>query len=567
MVIKSAEIEIRHIASPGGFLAKETSIFVPETAPSELLISGLVLLASIAYLCMFRSYTTIEPDEGIILEGAQRILNGQVLYRDFFSFFTPGSYYWTALLFKIFGNSFDVARSALVVLGGVMAVISYLLSRRVCSRQVATLVTGLTTLTALPYRFLVLHNWDSTLWALFTIYCAVRVIESPRPAWALGLGSCASLTLVFEQSKGAGLMLGLVMGALLLNTAQPGAPILKRTNLTWVAAGLAWPMLIVAGYFASKHAFQCMLSDWFWPLKHYTVANRVPYGFQNWTDTDRDAIFGAGSAVMKVFKIFVISPSFLVPTLPLIAVGLLMYWVLRLRQPRRVGARASYYLLFTSALTGLLLSVVIVRADIIHFMYLLPLLAPVLAWIIEGRDIPGRLFKTVHPTLSAYIVFALLAFALPLLIRVRTVSGEIRTRRGVISTPRKDAVVDYVQSQVGAGQRLLVYPYLPLYNYLTDTSSPTRYDYFQPGMNSREQASEILAELSSGRVPWILFEPSFPGKIPNSWPATPLSDIIKDPIADYITGSYRNCQVLTSAANTRFLFMVRKDVSCPTAEI
>ena len=124
MVIKSAEIEIRHIASPGGFLAKETSIFVPETAPSELLISGLVLLASIAYLCMFRSYTTIEPDEGIILEGAQRILNGQVLYRDFFSFFTPGSYYWTALLFKIFGNSFDVARSALVVLGGVMAVIS-----------------------------------------------------------------------------------------------------------------------------------------------------------------------------------------------------------------------------------------------------------------------------------------------------------------------------------------------------------------------------------------------------------------------------------------------------------
>jgi hypothetical protein len=114
---------------------------------------------------------------------------------------------------------------------------------------------------------------------------------------------------------------------------------------------------------------------------------------------------------------------------------------------------------------------------------------------------------------------------------------------------------------------LLVYPYLPLYNYLTDTSSPTRYEYFQPGMNSREQASEILAELSSGRAPWILFEPSFPGKIPNSWPATPLSDIIKDPVADYITGSYRNCQVLTSAANTQFLFMVRKDVSCPTAEI
>jgi hypothetical protein len=43
----------------------------------------------------------MDPDEGIILQGAERILRGQVPYRDFFSFFTPGSYYLLALLFKI----------------------------------------------------------------------------------------------------------------------------------------------------------------------------------------------------------------------------------------------------------------------------------------------------------------------------------------------------------------------------------------------------------------------------------------------------------------------------------
>jgi 4-amino-4-deoxy-L-arabinose transferase-like glycosyltransferase len=107
----------------------------------------------------------MEPDEGIILQGAQRILRGEVLYRDFFSFLTPGSYYLLAFLFKIFGSSILVARTALVLLGAIYSVITYLLARRVCSRATAAFVAAIVTLTTLPYRFLVLHNCDSTLWA------------------------------------------------------------------------------------------------------------------------------------------------------------------------------------------------------------------------------------------------------------------------------------------------------------------------------------------------------------------------------------------------------------------
>lgn len=561
--VDSAELDVHSLAACQECPAADTHVFIPERVRSERWISALVLLASIAYLCLFRRYSTMEPDEGIILQGAQRILDGQVLYRDFFSFFTPGSYYWTALLFKIFGNSFFVARSALAVLGGIMAAICYLLSRRVCSRKVAITVIGLTTLTALPYRFLVLHNWDSTLWALITIYCAVRLVESPQWVWAATLGSCASLTFLFEQSKGAGLLLGLMLGFLLLHSLRTTARILNRTHLTWVIAGLVWPVLVVACYFGSQHALQSMLSDWFWPLEHYTLANRVPYGFQNWSDADRHAIFATGSLVMRVFKLFVISPSFLVPALPPIAIGLLVYWRLQIRRHRHVGPRTYYYILLTSASAGLLISVLMVRPDIIHFMYLLPLLGPVLAWIIDGRDIPGRLFKAAHPIVAVYIVFAFSAFSLPLLLRVRNPSNETVTRRGVITTPAKDTVIEYVQAHVGRGRPLLVYPYLPLYNYLTDTSSPTRYEYFQPGMNTRQQAQEMIADVSAGHVDYALFEMSFAEKIPNSWPGTPLSALIDDPAADYIARSYRSCAVLSSPSNWRFLFMVRKDLQCP----
>jgi hypothetical protein len=73
----------------------------------------------------------------------------------------------------------------------------------------------------------------------------------------------------------------------------------------------------------------------------------------------------------------------------------------------------------------------------------------------------------------------------------------------------------------------------------------------------------MLAELTAARVPVVLFEASFWEKIPTSWPGTPLSSIVRDPVADYIQREYRTCKILRSPAEWKFLFMVRKDLACP----
>ena len=95
---------------------------------------------------------------------------------------------------------------------------------------------------------------------------------------------------------------------------------------------------------------------------------------------------------------------------------------------------------------------------------------------------------------------------------------DFETRRGIVTMPARDTVLGYVQDHVPTGSELLVYPYLPLYNYLTGTFSPTGLDFFQPGMHTAEQSETILKELKSGRIKAVLFEPSFPQKIPSSWP-------------------------------------------------
>ena len=421
-------------------------------------IAVAIFAVTLAYLWLFRRYTSMEPDEGIVLEGAQRILRGEVLYRDFFSYFTPGSYYFLALLFKVFGNSFLVARTALVFFGGIYSAVAYLLARRVCSRASALFVAALVTLTTLPYRFEVLHNWDSTLWACLAVYCAVRWLESPHWKWAFATGSFVSLTCLFEQSKGAGLVLGLGAGLVAITLLDRNRTWWQGTQALGLAAGMVWPFLVTVAYFGAQHSLSLMLADWFWPLQHYSLANHVPYGYQNWSENTRHLLFGSGSLTVRLITIVAISPCFLVPALPLVAVGLLVYWLVQMWRGREPRAVSAHYVLICAALSGLLLSVVIGRADIIHFMYLMPLFALVLGWMIDGRDIPGRLFREVKPFFITYSGDCVLAVRDAVAAARPECSRPGADRRGVVKCRQATQLLNMSRRTLPPEKRFLSIP-------------------------------------------------------------------------------------------------------------
>jgi 4-amino-4-deoxy-L-arabinose transferase-like glycosyltransferase len=546
----------------------DKSLFLPESQATERWIALLIFSLTAAYLFLFRRFTTMDPDEGIILQGAQRILRGEVLYRDFFSFFTPGSYYLLAALFKAFGNSLITARTALVIFGGIFSVVTYLLTRRVCERWSSLLAATIVSLTSLPYRFMALHNWDSTLWACLAVYACVRFIEKPtaRMPWAFVAGTFTSLTFLFEQSKGAGLALGLAMGLVTITWTRQIAPFPTKASLTAMLCGFAWPMLATLIWFHERDALQPMLSSWLWPVHHYSLANRVTYGYQNWSDATRQSFFG-GPPLDALLSFITISPLLLVPSLPLLALALLAYWTVRLRNPTVAADRCAYYILINGTLLGLLVSVVIVRADIVHFMYLQPLFCILLGWVLDGRNIPGHLFRRIQPIITAYLVLAFFLLSGSLLVRSLAGVSPIQTARGEIRIRGVDSVIEYLRANVAPGETMLVYPYLPLYYYLTETFSPGRYEYLQPGMHTPEQFQEMLRTIATTRVRTVLLELAFSDKIHTSWPNTPLSAFLKDPVSDYILQHYQSCKVLESPEKWRFLFLVRKDLRCPAQSL
>jgi len=522
---------------------------------SERVITVLLFAATFLYLFAFRRVTNMDPDEGIVLQGAERILHGQVLYRDFFSFYTPASFYLTALTMKIFGDSLSVARTLLIFFGAVFPVTTYLLARRTCSRQVSLLVAALVAATSAPYRFLVLHNWDSTFWACLAVYCAVRWLESSRSVYAFATGTFTSLTFLSEQSKGAGLGFGIFLAVVIL--AWTGR---KLSKLSALCLGFGWPILSTLVYFALQHALHPMLRDLLWPFEHYSAANRVRYGDQNWSDHARNLLFYSGPIGIRIVKAIAVSPGFVVPVLPIIAVALLFYWAVKLR--REPAPRSAHYVMLCAILSGLLVSVMVVRADIIHFMYLAPLFYLVLAWILDPQVLPTRLLKPIRPYLAIYTVAAFALMGAALLFAAVGSQDRIETRRGVVFTREPDSVLQYALAHTVPGENILVLPYLPLYYYLSATQSPSPYEYFQPGMSTPQQANEIIESVKSSNVRTVFFEPAFADKIPHSWPGTPLAAIGHDPIGDYIARNYRPCAALRSAGGWDFLFMRRRDLGC-----
>jgi hypothetical protein len=538
----------------------------PELSRSERYIALVIFVLSFLYLCIFRRATWIDLDEGIILQGAQRILDGQILYRDFFSFFTPGSYYFIALIFRIFGDSYLVAHTALAFLGAGFSPITYLLARRVCSRQPSLLVTGLMTVTALPLRFVVIHNWDSTLWACLALYCAVRLLETPNAKWAFVAASFTSLTTLFEQSKGAGLLLGLATGFVIITLGGQQRKLFTRGRLIAIVFGFAWPFLITLAYFASHHALTTMLVDWFWPLHHYSASNRVPYAFGDLPDSVQYSIFHTGSLAMRLVTRLVFSPRSWIPYLPLLGVALLIRLTVRIWRGAPLGPGWAYYVLTSATISGLWLSVIAARADYFHFLFLQPIFFLALAWLLDGRSIRDRFFTRVAPVLGLCFSMSLLAMAAQSLAFQALADNVVVTRRGIVHMRSNDMVIDHIQAFASPGERILVYPYQATYYYLTQTYSPTRFEFYQPGMHTDQQVQEMLAEFSAHPTRIVLYEPAFHDHIRDSWPNTPASALVRDPMADYIMREYRGCVTLDSATSWHFLFMVRKDLTCPDAD-
>jgi hypothetical protein len=449
------------------------------------------------YFVPFLRVLSHDGDEGTLIMGAVRVVEGQLPSRDFFEVMGPGTFYWLGLFFKLLGTTWLATRICLMATTTGLTVLLYHLARR--------LERGSAALPAVFFVAVSYHSWnavshhtDSNLFALASFAALLSVLDRPRRLMLLLAGVGAGVTTWFMLQKGVVLCLAF---CLVLWSGR------ARRSLITMLCGYIGAIVAGVGYFWFAGGLPDLVyANVVWPLRNYTGVNVVPYGweFRQLYWTAFTSSFGAVFPKWLALSIsgFLVFPFLIVMALPL---ALLL---LCIRYRRRVLADAAipYWIV------GIALWISEMhRKDLAHIVFGSPIVIVLMFYLVRLLC-AGWMQRACQLALFSAIALAALN---PLV--AMTARHRIVTRRGVVyDTATPSPILDLVNSRLQPGQPLFVYPYSPMYYFLSAATNPTRYSLLMYGMNTRAQFREVVRDLEMSTARYVVLDTSFP-ELVNSW--------------------------------------------------
>jgi hypothetical protein len=488
----------------------------------RLLNYFIFVLCSSLYLFPFMRLLIWGTDEGMLAYGAVRVAQGQVFARDFFEIVGPGTFYWLALFFKLFGVTFAAERLCLFVTSLSTYFLMYFLSRRICARyQVLPCII----LAGIYFGALwptISHHVDSNCLALLSVACLI-IWQDRRSQYLLfGAGCLAGSTTIFHLPKGILLFIALALWLWIQQkrrTASISAPL-------FLGLGYLGVVGIVLIYFWSHHALWNLVdANSVFPLHHYAEVNTVPYAqgiiqyyWNGWTGPVGGAKWLVGMALVLII------PFLFIATLP----AFLVFCGLRCR----ANPAKPEYLLYW--LCGVAMWVAEYhRKDMVHLIFGSPLL--IILGIYYLNEWRTKISYLALQTLSiSAVCLAALNLSLALF------AHSVTTRAGAIRVVKNDPVLTQLDNRVSSGEEIFVYPSNPMYYFLTQTRNPIRFSGLMYNYNSRADFENAIHTLDRRQVKYVVWDSEYMERslklfFPSAKPMNP-DELIVEP---YLESHYK----------------------------
>jgi hypothetical protein len=196
-------------------LTKETSLRGAAGTTSMRVGWQMASLAALTFaVCCLRSF--VLPHTALLLWGdalgyatkGMRLLGGELPYRDFFEFMTPGTDIVYALLFRWLGESLWVLYLVMATLATAAALWMTWCAGRLVRGWFVFLPAVLLMGFVLCYSLDPTHHWFSTVALMGAVWILFREHSLGRAA---GAGAFCGLAASFTQTKGAAAVIGLVV--------------------------------------------------------------------------------------------------------------------------------------------------------------------------------------------------------------------------------------------------------------------------------------------------------------------------------------------------------------------
>lgn len=496
-----------------------------------------ILCASL-YLLPFMRIIFTGTDEGSFLYGAERIVHGQVFARDFFEVIGPGSFYWLAAFFKLFGVTFLASRICLFISSLGTGILLYFLTLRVCNRYntLPCLIMAATYMGMLWPG--ISHHVDSNFSGLMSVACMVLWHDKPRRSLLIAAGCLAGATTWIHLPKGV-LLLCAILIWVWLQRRRTSSPFLASDLIVGAYVGIG---VIVLAYFWSQGALGSLIYANFTFLhQNYNTANSVSYAYGilkfYWTPR----VMAFSSRWLLGIAAVLILPFVFIAALPafILVVGLQTKW--RCLSPELVLYWLCGWALFISEFH---------RKDIQHLVFGSPLLV-----IICVQALTESRRKLAEVALQALAISAVCLAALNCFVVLAAEAHTSVTRAGTVAVSGSDDLLMFLNERVKPGEEILLYPYCPTYYFLSATTNPTPYSLLIYNYNTREQFQEVVGILERRRVRYVIWFTAFlpAAEKEHFWGSQPVSpdDLIVEP---YLESHYK---VIEDKDNIRI--MERKD--------
>jgi hypothetical protein len=147
-------------------------------------------------------------DQLLNLHNATRMLDGQMIYRDFFQFTTPGTELIYFALFRLFGVRAWIPNAMLVLLGLSVTWLCIFISRKIFNGLTVYLPALLFLLLSLHPTLDGTHQWYSML---AVMAATASVMEERSPTRVAGAAALCALASFFTQTRGVAAIAGLAV--------------------------------------------------------------------------------------------------------------------------------------------------------------------------------------------------------------------------------------------------------------------------------------------------------------------------------------------------------------------
>jgi hypothetical protein len=440
----------------------------PRVVERWLLVAGCLVFL---HLVLFRDGTFVylfhKASTGAWVDEGARVLDGQVLYRDFSDTIGPGIVYLNAAVLRLLGRSLDALAWSGLAMGLLVTTLLHALSCRVVASRWRLLPPLLFAVVVYPPYDLGSHRWPALALGILGLLALAR--REPGTRHALAAGVAFGLATLFTLETGVGIALGT---ALHLARERP----LRRNLLATTLAGWLAPVTLVMGGFAVAAGGLGPLRGWAlpWPLEPRQWLDLA----SRWGPRSAAYLVMAGGGLLAALA------------------------VLRGRLVAAPGIEACSARLVAFAGLGLLLAAAAKGIDPYALGAGSSLLAVCLAQALEDRSAASR------PALAWYrrAVMAVLAVGLlhgsvgfVIWRQVLQQQNRQRFRAGTAWNAVRAPEFDWIESRTAPGDPIFVFPAGGMYYFLTRTRNPTSFPYMVEGRVTVEQQRRALAEVRAAR--------------------------------------------------------------------